>query len=543
MLSNWDPWACIPHSYNAGLDLSSAQVARGWGDVVAVHWENAAGARDTLTYRELDARSTALARSLRRMGVCPGDRVFLRLPNIPEFYVAAIAVLKNGGIFVPSSTQFRVSEVEYRLRDSGAAAAVVSTNLLAAVEEAAPRCPDLQHVIAVPYPDRQARTAGAEDFRRLASPSEDTRSPSWQPATTRHDDVAFIAYTSGTTGDAKGVAHFHRYPRAYAGQARFWHDYRDGDVVACPSELGWLLPLATSFLYALCRGLTVVLYDGMGGRFDAAKWFELFERYRITNFTATPTVYRLLAADAAVARRHDLTRWRSAVSCGEPLPADTVRAMKEWAHVAPLDGLGTSECPVYCCNMVDMPVKPGSCGKPGPGAVIDLMDDQLQPLPADGEGLLCVRRERHPGIMQGYWNKSQQTAQVFRGPWYVTGDVLRRDEDGYYWFQGRADDLIKTSGYLVSPFEIEECLCRHPQVQEAAVIGVADELRGQVIKGLVVLGADSSGNPALHAEIRDFCRAQIAPYKCPREIEFVDSLPKTVSGKIKRGALRADAAQ
>ena len=178
-----------------------------------------------------------------------------------------------------------------------------------------------------------------------------------------------------------------------------------------------------------------------------------------------------------------------------------------------------------------MPVRPGSCGRAGPGSVIELMDDQLQPIPGEGEGLLCVRRDIHPGIMKHYWNKPQQTDDVFRGPWYVTGDVLRRDEAGYFWFQGRSDDLIKTSGYLVSPFEVESCLCRHPEVQEAAAIAVRDELRGHVIKGLVVVRGGNIGDPLLSERIRDFCRSQIAPYKCPRQIEVVESLPKTVSGK------------
>ena len=176
--------------------------------------------------------------------------------------------------------------------------------------------------------------------------------------------------------------------------------------------------------------------------------------------------------------------------------------MQRSFQVTPLDGLGTSECPVYCCNVLGMPVRPGSCGRAGPGSVIELMDDQLQPIPAEGEGLLCVRRDIHPGIMKHYWNKPQQTDDVFRGPWYVTGDVLRRDEAGYFWFQGRSDDLIKTSGYLVSPFEVESCLCRHPVVQEAAAIAVRDDLRGHVIKGLVVVRGGSSPSIAVRENPR-----------------------------------------
>jgi len=532
--SNWDPWSFIPERYNLGVALTAGQVAAGHGDKVALHWENVSGSRRSLTYRELDDQSTRFACALQKLGVKREDRVFLRLPNILEFYIAALGTAKLGAVFIPSSTQFRTSEVEYRLKDSGAAAAVVTSDLLDAIEEAAPHCESLKHIIVVPYADSQAGIRGHTNFQQLidAEPDKD-----WQPADTSNDDRAFIAYTSGTTGDPKGVLHCQRYPVAYAGLIRFWHDYRPDDIVACPSELGWLLPVASTFLYALSQGVTVVLFDAQGTRFDPLNWFRLIDRYRITNFTAPPTTYRMLLTAADRASEFDLSSWRHAVSAGEPLPPDSYQAIEKTFKVSPRDGIGMTECMVYCFTPVGVEIRPGSCGRPGPGTVIALMNDALQPVPPGTDGQLCVRRDSHPGMMKEYWNKPDRTAEVFQGEWYLSGDVLREDADGYYWFQGRADDLIKASGYRISPFEIESCLCSHPAVLEAAAVPSPDPLRGTVVKAVIVLREGFTGSDALISELQTHVRERVAPYKYPRCIEFVTALPKTTSGKIKRREL------
>jgi acetyl-CoA synthetase len=535
LCSTWNPWSAIPAEYNLGVELTRRQAERGRGSRPALLWENAAGATAVLTYAQLDALSNRLASSLARLGVQRGERVFLRLPNVPEFYVAALAIAKLGAIFIPSSTQFRPAEVAYRLQDSAATLAITTSGLADAIEQASPSCPALRHVIVVPYPERGAPVGSPQlDFGTLI----EAGSEAFTPIATRHDEPAFIAYTSGTTGDPKGVVHLQRYPAAYEGLIRHWHDYRPDDVVACPSELGWLLPVACTFLYALSHGLTVVLYDGLGGKFDPQRWFALFEKYRITNFTAPPTVYRMLMAEADAARGHALSHWRHAVSAGEPLPADTLEAIARHFRVRPLDGIGMSECMVYCFNAVGQPVKPGSCGRPGPGTVIELHDDDGQPVEPGADGVLCVRRDSHPGMMLGYWNKPERTAEVFRGDWYYSGDVLTRDADGYFWFKGRNDDVIKASGYRISPFEVESCLVAHDAVLEAAVVECPDAQRGNVVKAYVVLRPGIAPSPALADAIRAHVRTTAAPYKCPRKLEFVEALPKTTSGKIKRRELR-----
>jgi len=532
---SWNPWQFIPERFNLGVHLTQTQVKRGLGNKWALLWENARGDTGRFTYAQLDVLSNRLASSLSQLGIRRGDRVLLRLPNVPEFYIAALAIAKLGGIFIPTSTQFRQEEIAYRLKDTEAIAAITALHLLPALEEAATNCASLRHLIVAAYPDRQETVPNRyTDFWRLV----ESGSENFVPADTRHDDIAFIAYTSGTTGDPKGVVHLHRYPVAYESLVRYWHDYRPEDVVACPSEMGWLLPVASTFLYALAHGLTVVLYDALGGRFNAEKWLNLFEKYRITNFTAPPTVYRMLLLAADRAPRYALSCWRHAVSAGEPLAPDTMQAMERIYGVVPLDGLGMSECMVYCFNMVGQKIKRGSCGRPGPGTVIELLDDQLQPVDADTPGVLCVRRDTHPGMMKEYWNKPQQTAEVFRGEWYWSGDVLIRDRDGYFWFQGRADDVIKASGYRISPFEVESALLTHPAVHEAAAVASPDPIRGSVVKAFVVLRPGYSPSEELAAEIQLHVKGRIAAFKCPRKIEFIEALPKTASGKIRRQELR-----
>lgn len=541
MSDSFDPWAHIPPRYNLGTALTTGNVRAGLGSRVCLYWENSAGERRQYTYAELDELTSRFASALARLGVQRCDRVLLRLPNLPEFYIAALAVAKLGAVFIPSSTQFRQPEVEYRLRDSGAVAAITTCGLAPEIEASWPACPALRQLITIPYAGVDCSGDQRDFWQLLESASAD-----FPAADTASDDLAFIAYTSGTTGDPKGVVHLQRYPISYESLIRLWHDYQPGDVCACPAELGWLLPVASTFMYAMRAGLSIVLYHSLDGRFHPPAWFDLIRRYQISNFVATPTIYRMLIADPAFATA-DLRSLRHGVSAGEPLPPDTLAAVRDRLGFAPLDGIGMTECMVYCFNRAGEPVEPGSCGRPAPGCEIRLLEDDgddpagasLREVPTGHEGVLCVRRDTHPGMMKEYWNKPAQTAEIFRGPWYYSGDVVVRDEQDRYWFQGRNDDVIKASGYRISPFEVESCVLEHPAVLEAAAVAAGDDVRGCVVKAVIVLREGIAATDELAAEIQNFVKQRIAGYKYPRRIEFVGELPKTPSGKIKRRLLRS----
>ncbi|MDZ4782004.1 MAG: acyl-CoA synthetase [Planctomycetia bacterium] len=532
--SNAGLWSTIPRHYNLGVDLTRRHVDFGHGDRTCLIWENSAGANRTLTYGDMDVLSNRCAAMLARLGVKRGDRVLLRLPNLPEFYIAALGVAKLGGVFIPTSTQFRANEIEYRLRDSGAVVAITTDKLVDELDIARSASPDLRDVLIV---STDGVTIGGphRDFWREVnqSPAEFTA------ADTLADDIAFIAYTSGTTGEPKGVVHAHRYAAAYDYLIRDWHDYRAGDVCACPAELGWLLPVASTFLYAMRAGIASMLYHPVDGRFRAEAWFQLIAKYGITNFVGTPTIYRMLIASPEIGAAQ-LSSLRHGVSAGEPLPPDTIQAAKRHLGFEPLDGIGMSECMVYCYNRVSEQLQHGSCGRPAPQVPMRLVDDALRDVAPGEPGVLCVRRADHPGMMHGYWNKPEQTAEIFRGEWYYSGDVLVQDAAGNYWFQGRADDVIKASGYRISPFELESCLAAHPCVHEAAVVGAPDELRGTVVKAFIVLRPGAEASVALIRELQDWVKQNSAGYKYPRQVEFVLELPKTTSGKIKRRLLRSE---
>ncbi|HVX62214.1 MAG TPA: AMP-binding protein [Pirellulales bacterium] len=495
-------------------------------------WENSDGECRQFTYAELDEASSRFASALVGLGVQRGDRVLLRMPNLPEFYLAALAVSKLGGVFIPSSTQFRAAEIEYRLRDSGAVAVVTTPALAEEVEAAAKQAPELRHLIVVPYGGEPAGQSQL-DFWRLV----ESGSPDFAAADTASDDIAFIAYTSGTTGDPKGVVHYQRYPISYDPLIQYWHDYQDDDVCACPAELGWLLPVACTFLYAMRAGIRIVLYHSLDDRFHPEAWLRLIEKHAITNFVGTPTIYRMLIAHPDIAQVR-LESLRHGVSAGEPLPPDTIAAVKRFLGFEPLDGIGMTECMVYCFNMTGLPRVQGSCGRPGPGCEIRLMNEAMKEVPVGQEGVLCVRRRTHPGMMKEYWNKPQQTAEIFCNDWYYSGDVLVKDEGGLFWFKGRADDVIKASGYRISPFEVESCLVEHPAVLEAAVVACPDNVRGCVVKAFIVLRSGYQGSEELALELQDWVKQHAAPYKHPRHVEFTTELPKTASGKVKRRLLR-----
>lgn len=520
--------------YSFAVDLLDRHVISGRGELPALIFEDSGGARASYRYRDLAAQSNRFAYVLRGLGVGQGDRVFFRLPNHPAFYYGALGCGRAGAVFIPSSTLFRRREIAHRLRDSGAVVAVTTSALLPELEAAAAEAPDLREILIADDCGEPPAGGRLKSLSRALGAARDH-----VPAVAlAGDDPAFIAYSSGTTGEAKGILHLQRYAKSYDYLVRDWHDYRAGDVAACPAEIGWMLPVASTFFYALRAGIAVLLYREREPRFRPEAWFDLIARHRVTSFVGTPTIYRMLLAAAEAGPARDLSSIRRATSAGEPLPADTLAGVERHLGFTPLDGLGMSECMVYAHNGGERPPKPGSCGRAGRGVELAVLDQDLREVPPGVEGVLCVRRASHPGLMREYWNRPDATAEAFRGDWYWTGDVVRRDAEGDLFFLGRADDVMKCSGFRISPFEVESALQEHPAVLEAAAVESPDPLKGAVVKAFVTLRPGFEAAPALAEELAAHVRARLAPFKVPKAIEFAEALPKTQSGKILRRELR-----
>ena len=519
--------------YNLGTDLTDRHVIAGDGDRLALVFEDSAGFSARYSYRDLAVLSNRFAQVLRGLGVVPGDRVFFRVPNHPAFYYGALGCAKLGAVFIPSSTLFRSEEVAYRLRDSGAVVVVTTESLLPEVERAAGELDDLREVLIVDDAGERPARAGRSGLSTRMGRARDQ----FVPTNTSAEDPAFIAYSSGTTGDSKGILHMQRYARSYDYLIRDWHGYTAETICACPPEIGWMLPVASSFLFSLRAGAATVLYRERAPRFRPQAWCRLIQQHRISSFVGTPTIYRMLLTLDEL-DTWDLSSLRGGTSAGEPLPPDTCSAVTERLGITPLDGIGMSECMVYAHNRIDQPVQPGACGFAGGDVELAVLDEHLQSVEAGRPGVLCLKRESHPGLMREYWRKPEQTRAVFRGEWYWTGDLVQCNQQGLYSFVGRADDVMNCAGYRISPFEVESALATHPAVLEAAAVQSPDDLRGQVVKGFVTLRTGHVGGEQLEREIIAHVKARIAPFKAPRRLEFVAELPKTQSGKVKRAMLR-----
>jgi len=520
---NWK-WV-IPVYFNMGADCVDKHVKEGRGDRTALIWENDKGETATFTYAEMKALTNKFGNVLKGLGLGKGDRYLIRLPNLPQFQIAFLGGLKIGAVPIPSSCMFKPHEVEYRLVDSDAKMAISVPGYVGAIDEVMGNCPGLKDVVVV----GEAGEAHLSLDDLMANASEEL-----EVERTRADDIAFFCYTSGTTGSPKGAVHLHHWTIGNDPSMLFWNHGRAGDILAHTGDLNWIFPLGNGFLYAWRNGMTTFIYDG---RFDPVKWFELIERHRITNLASVPTCYRMFLQVEGFERKWDLSSLRHCISAGEPLNPEVVVEWKKLLGLEILDGIGMTECMVYLSNLKGMAVKAGSCGKPQPGHICTIVDENGNELGVREEGTLAIKLG-DPGLFREYWNKPDRTAEVFKNGWFLTGDTLYIDEDGYYWFAGRGDDLIMTAGYRVSPFDVESAVNTHPAVLESAAVASPDAIRGVIVKSFVVLNPGHEPSDELAKEIQQHCKKMIAAYEYPREVEFTSFLPKTQSGKTKRKLLR-----
>ncbi len=477
---------------------------------------------------ELAHESRRAARALLARGVGAGDHVFVMLPRCPEWYAALLGCMRIGAVPMPGPNMLTPKDVAYRIQSAGAVAAVSDPGGAAKVDDAAPALGVRLCVGA-----GAAAPAGWEDFEAVLADAGDGEVP---VDVTSREDPLLLYFTSGTVSYPKMVQHRHAYGLGHIGTARFWQDLRPGDLHWTVSDTGWA-KAAYGGLFGQMHERACIAQVALG-RPDADTIFGILARHRITSFCAPPTLYRLLVQGDFAA--HDLSALRHCTSAGEPLNPEVIRAWRAGTGLTVYDGYGQTETCIVVANYRGVEVRLGSMGRPMPGWEVTVLDDDGCPVEAGEVANVVIRHApEHPvGLFDGYHGDAEASAEAFRGDWYYTGDKAAVDEDGYFWFEGRGDDVITSSAYRIGPFEVESALVEHPAVMEAAVIGREDPERTQIVVGVCVLSAGQVASPELAREIQDAVKRSTAPYKYPREIHFVEELPKTVSGKIRRTELR-----
>lgn len=522
-------WDQIPSDYNIAHDCLRKHENQ---DAIALYQGYYEGHRETYTFRELDEKSNQLANALANSGIERGDRVAVVVPQKPANPLTHFACWKIGAISLPLSVLFGDEAMEYRLNDSGAKAVVADTAVLDTIEDVRGACPDLETVVSV---DAESSNDDIVPFGEFYEPE----SAEFVIAETDANTPAIIIYTSGSTGPPKGVLHTHG---LWLGHCPAFYMYFERDVEDSvfwtPADWAWIGALGDVVFPAWHYGRPLVSYP-MGG-FDREKAYELLQEFNITDSFLPPTAIRMMMDVEKPTEQYELSL-KAICSGGEPLTPEIL----EWADdelegVAVNELYGQTEANLLVTNCRDwFPAQAESMGKPVPGHNVAIVDEETGEQQAAGEvGMIAVKHGDDPVIFKEYWNKPEKTKKARRGEWHLTGDLGYKVADGYFWFKSRDDDVIITSGYRVGPGEVESAILEHPDVQQVGVIGVPDDRRGEIIKAFVQPTTGVSGDDQLRNEIQDRVRNRLAKYEYPREIEFVESLPQTTTGKIQRKKLR-----
>ncbi|WP_213525792.1 acetate--CoA ligase [Paenibacillus sp. J31TS4] len=514
---------------NAAYEAIDRHAESSRKDKVALYYSD--NTRDEqYTFGEMKTLSDKFGNVLRSLGIGKGDRVFIFMPRTPELYAALLGSLKVGAIVGPLFEAFMESAVRDRLDDSGAVAIVTTPSQLPRVP--VKDLPDLKHVILVGEDIELAE--GQVDYHKEMAKASDQLDIEWVD----REDGMLIHYTSGSTGKPKGVFHVHNAMIQHYYTGKIVLDLKEDDVYWCTADPGWVTGTSYGIFAPWLNGATNVI---RGGRFSPQDWYKTIERYKISVWYSAPTVFRMfMGAGDEIVTQFDLSSLRHVLSVGEPLNPEVVRWGYKVYNKRIHDTWWMTETGGHIiCNYPAMDIKPGSMGKPIPGLEAAILDDNGNELPPLRMGNLAVKTP-WPSMMRKIWNNPGKYEEYFRIPgWYISGDSAYMDEDGYFWFQGRIDDVINTSGERVGPFEVESKLVEHPAVAEAGVIGKPDPVRGEIIKAFISLRDGYEPSEELKADIAKFVKEGLAAHASPREIEFKDKLPKTRSGKIMRRVLKA----
>jgi acetyl-CoA synthetase/medium-chain acyl-CoA synthetase len=453
----------------------------------------------------------------------------VQLPRLVEWWEVLMGCFKAGAVAVPGTVLLTPKDVHYRTTAAEGVAYVTDADNAGKVDQVRAECPSLRTLIQVGGEAGEGWLDYERELEAAGAP---------RPVDTASTDPALVYFTSGTVGNPKMVLHTHAYPLGHRITGQFWLNLGPDDLHLNLSETGWAKAAWSSLFGPWNMGAALFVQDARG-RFSASETLDLLERFPITTFCAPPTAYRMLVLEDL--GRRDLGALRWCVGAGEPLNPEVIETWERGTGHLIRDGYGQTETVLLCGNFPSLEVRPGSMGRPSPGMPVAVIDDEGRPLGPDSEGDIAVRfrPERPIGLFQEYWRNPEATAAAQRGDWYVTGDRAYVDGDGYFWFVGRSDDVIISAGYRIGPFEVESALIEHAAVAEAAVVAKGDPMRGTIVKAFVILAPGHTGGEGLTQELQDHVKSVTAPYKYPREIEYVTELPKTISGKIRRVELRS----
>ncbi len=523
----------VPEYFNFGFDVIDAWANKDRNKLAMV-WVNQEGKEKLFTFWDLMRLSNQIVNIMIKYGVSKGDRVLIMLPRVPEWWTFTLGLIKRGAVYVPAPTMLTPKDLKYRINIADIKMVITMEEQADKIEEIAKDCPSLSCKVLIDG----KRPGWISYLTELDYPAPVSAKivnlPSMKK--TRSTDPLVIFFTSGTTGDPKMVVHEQSYPLGHIVTARFWHDLRTNDLHFTLSDTGWAKSAWGKFYGQWIEGSAIFVYD-IRSRFNATEILPLIEKYGITTFCCPPTIYRMLIL--ADLDKFDFSELRHCVSAGEPLNPEVIKAWRDATGMTIYEGYGQTETVLCIGTFPGMTPKFGSMGRPSPGWHVELHDDNGKPVPMHEEGRIAIKMDPRPvGMFREYLNNPEENKKSFIGDYYYTGDKAYKDEDGYLWFIGRDDDVIKSSGYRIGPFEVESALIEHPAVQEAAVVGSPDDVRGLIVKAFVILKPGFQPSETLVREIQNHVKNVTAPYKYPRAIEFVDSLPKTISGKIRRKELR-----